>query len=743
MWIWLPFLVGVALTGCKPTVDDENAVGTAEPNAAAVPQTPSVESQPVTAVDTVVGRILTGDFAGAEEACESAVEETDFRRPQLANVLARYDDLQKRREEKKQLAIAEQQKDLGKKREKLKQIDTAEPNKLDEAMATVIRLRELASPAGKGNFLREPFVKKVIDRARQVAQEDEKKGKWIDAYAHYYYWMTLLDEENKEYKDHADRLAEMASIELSLKKNDCGRTAIERYKGIEPFMFMRALQALEANYVNELDYAGMCEKAIERCRLLSRVLTDSKEELAWRADPNQLTEWMAQLDGLEAELKHDNDPCMTLRDVARCFDGVMNINEATLHLPQEVVIAHFAEAALSAVDPFTDLVWPWNVRDFEKSMTQQFSGIGVEISKETGVLKIGSLLPDTPAYREGLDADDEILAVNGESTEKMDIFCAVEKITGPKGTKVALTIRRPSTAKTWDVTIVRDKISVQPLRGWRRKADGQWDWMIDPANQIGYVRLTTFTETSAPDMDAVLTQMEKDGLRGLILDLRYNPGGYLSSAAEVADLFVKEGVIVKSNPRHGFPTYEIAHAKGTHPDYPLVILINESSASASEIVAGALQDPRYNRAALVGQRSYGKGSVQVVSPYTGGESQLKYTVAYYHLPSDQPVKNRYQMEKLGRKDWGIAPDVEVKMNITELRGMLDLQRANDVLVQAGHDETKSPTKRSTLQQTLDSDPQLTTALLVVQSKMIRAGQTLQLPQDPNTVVIGMAIGNKK
>lgn len=742
MWIWLPVLVGVALTGCKPTVDDGSAVNTAEPNAATAPQTPSVESQPVTTVDTVVGRILTGDFAGAEEACKSATEETDSRLAQMANILARYDDLQKRREEKKQLTIAEQQKDLEKKREKLKQIDTAEPNKLDDAMATVIRLRELASPAGKGDFLREPFVKKVIDRARQVAQEDEKKGKWIDAYAHYYYWMTLLDEGNKEYKDYADRLAEMASIELSLKKNDCGRMAIERYKGIEPFMFMRALQALEANYVNELDYAGMCEKAIERCRLLSRVLADSKEELAWRAEPNQLTEWATRLDKLESELKESPGP-RTLRDVARCFDEVMNINEATLHLPQEVVIAHFAEAALSAVDPFTDLVWPWNVRDFEKSMTQQFSGIGVEISKETGVLKIGSLLPDTPAYREGLDADDEIIAVNGESTEKMDIFCAVEKITGPKGTKVTLTIRRPSTAKTWDVMIVRDKIAVQPLRGWRRKTDGQWDWMIDPANQIGYVRLTTFTETSGPDMDAILTQMEKDGLRGLILDLRYNPGGYLSSAAEVADLFVREGVIVKSNPRHGFPTYEIAHAKGTHPDYPLVILINESSASASEIVAGALQDPQLNRATLVGQRSYGKGSVQVVSAYTGGESQLKYTVAYYHLPSDQPVKNRYQMEKLGRKDWGIAPDVEVKMNITELRGMLDLQRTNDVLVQADHDETKAPTKRSTLQQTLDSDPQLTTALLVVQSKMVRAGQTLQLPQDPNTIVIGMAIGNKK
>jgi carboxyl-terminal processing protease len=746
-WVWLLIFAAVAMAGCKPAVD--NGPDSAEPNAAA---TLSDGRQPVslasTAVDVVVGRILTGDFAGAKEACASATEETDSRRSQLAGVLARYDELQKKRDQKRQQAIAEQQKELDKHREKLAKADAAEPNeatepnKIDETIAAVIRLRDMTPEPQRESLLKNAYVQKCIGRAKQIAQQDEKDGKWIEAYVHYYYWMTLLYEDNKEYKDYADRLTEMATIELSLRKDDCGRSAVERYKGIESFMFMRALQALEVNYVNELDYVEMCKKAIARCRLLGQVMADSKEELAWRADPNQLTGWLTQLDGLESEIKNSPSP-RTLRDVARCFDGVIKINDATFRLPQEVVIANFSEAMMSAMDPFTNIVWPWNVRDFEKSMTQQFSGIGVEISKETGVLKIGSLLPDTPAYRASLDADDEIVSVNGESTEKMDIFCAVEKITGPRGTKVTLTMRRPSTGKTWDVTIVRDKIAVQPLRGWQRKADGQWDWMIDPANRIGYVRLTTFTETSAPDLDAVLTQMEKDGLGGLVLDLRYNPGGYLSSAAEVADLFVREGVIVKSHPRHGLDTYEIAHDKGTHPDYPLVILINENSASASEIVAGALQDPVHHRATLVGQRSYGKGSVQVVSPYTGGESQLKYTVAYYHLPSDQQVKNRYQMEKLGRKDWGVAPDVEVKMNVTELRAMLDLQRSNDVLVQANHDENKAPTKRSTLPQTLDSDPQLATALLVVQSRMIQAGQTLQVPQDPNTIVIGMATGNKK
>jgi carboxyl-terminal processing protease len=734
-YLLLGILLGVwvALTGCESNKDGNNSQSGMEPNTAAdLPQASGImlTSGPL---DMVVERIAAGDFAGAQEICKTQDLQANPQMAQLAGILARYDELQKKREQKRRQMIQERQKELDDLRAKIRD-DSVEPNEVDLTMALVIRLRDDSPSSEKDAILQDELVQKILRKAEQDAIQDEKEGKWIDAYAHYYYWMTRLYEDDKKFKDHSERLMEMASIEMSLKKSDCGETAMERYAGIEPTMFMRALQALEVNYVNSIDYVQMCERIFRRCRLLGQVLVDSPEELAWKADPNQQAEWTALLEALETQTKQDARP-KTMRDIAACFDGVMEINQKTLQLPPSVIISHFAESAMSAMDPFTNIVWPWDVKDFEKSMTQQFSGIGVEISKETGVLKVASLLPDTPAYRAGLDADDEIVAVNGEPTEKLSIFCAVDKITGPKGTKVNLTIRRPSTGKSWDVTIVRDKITVQPLRGWQRKADGQWNWMIDPANQIAYIRLTTFTETSAPDLDNILKQLEKEGLNGVILDLRYNPGGYLNSAAEVADLFIREGVIVKSSPRHGMATYEIAHEKGTHPDYPLVVLINESSASASEIVAGALQDPKYRRATLVGQRSYGKGSVQVVSPYTGGDSQLKYTVAYYHLPSDQQVKNRYQMEKEGRKDWGIAPDVEVKMSISELREMLDMQRANDVLVQAGHDETKSPTKRSSLQQTLDSDPQLATALLVVQSKLVRTGLALQLPEDPNMMVV--------
>jgi carboxyl-terminal processing protease len=170
-------------------------------------------------------------------------------------------------------------------------------------------------------------------------------------------------------------------------------------------------------------------------------------------------------------------------------------------------------------------------------------------------------------------------------------------------------------------------------------------------------------------------------------------------------------------------TYINATKDRTHPDYPLVILINPSSASASEIVAGALADKMHHRAILVGERTHGKGSVQQISSKPGNKAQLKLTIAYYHLPSGQRVESRDEMKKLGRSDWGVAPNVEVKMGSgilaasDEVRKMLEVRRANEMLVQAGHKASETE-KKYTIEETLESDPQLATGLLVVKTKLI-------------------------
>jgi carboxyl-terminal processing protease len=245
--------------------------------------------------------------------------------------------------------------------------------------------------------------------------------------------------------------------------------------------------------------------------------------------------------------------------------------------------------------------------------------------------------------------------------------------------------------------------------------------MIDQKNKIGFVRLTSFSTDTAPGLEKVLLELESQGLRGLILDLRYNTGGLLDSAVAVVDKFVEDGVIVKRESGFGrMPIYETARKKGTHPNYPLVILINSNSASASEIVAGALADKRYERATLVGTRTHGKGSVQGITGFLGGGAQLKYTMAYYHLPSGQRVESRDAMEKLGRKDWGVAPDVEVELRSDELKKMMEIQRDNDVLVKANHNGTSDDSfKKRTIEETLAADPQLAVGLLIVRSKLIQ------------------------
>jgi len=673
------------------------------------------------ASSALVQQIAKGDF---DQAAKLLEQNSTADKAALAKLVSRYELLQQSRQEEKQKSLQEQLDELDKIRQKVGDQEVVDVNDIDEAMVAVIRAREFVPEGEKGKILEDPFVQKVLTQMKANAATYESEGKWIDAYIHGYYWLQALDEDDKAAREKADELTELAAIELALKDSACSETAIERHKGIEPVMFLRALHLLDTNYVHAIEYKDMADKALERCRMLGEVLANTKDELAWTADGESIRKWQSGLEAVKAQMNHEyKTDKMKAENVAELLEDIIALDAITLKLPHEVIIAQFTEAAFAALDPFTNLVWPWSVRDFEKSMTQQFTGIGVEISKATGVLKVVSPLPDTPAYEAGMDADDEILAVNGEETKDMTISCAVSKIMGPKGTRVTLRVRRPSTGETREMTITRAKIVVHPLRGWARQADG-WDYMIDPENKIGYVRLTAFTESTGDDMDKVLKQLEKQGLKGLILDLRFNSGGYLQAAADVVDLFVSEGVIVKSSPRHGFATYEIAHRSGTHPNYPLVVLINGASASASEIVAGALQDPKHQRAVLVGERSYGKGSVQVVTPFTGGDSQLKYTVAYYHLPSDQQVKNRYQMEKLGRKDWGIAPDVEVKVSSNELKDMLDLQRDNDVLQRGGSENGNG--KKHTLDETVLRDPQLSMGLIVVQSQLLEQGNQLVL-----------------
>jgi len=605
-------------------------------------------------------------------------------------------------------------------------VDINDPNGagVRAVLATVATAVQFADPCQRDSLLKDALVKAAMERAMDLAIGLEQQGKWLDAYINYAAYLKAIDPNNQAYKECTQEWLEKAEIAATFEDSPC-ETSKQRFEGVSRRIFTRAVRIIGTRYVNSVDYTQMASDGLKRTRQLGEVLAKmdpKKTSYLAPVDPNKLKAWNAGLASMQEQV---NTAATGLdeRSFLRLFDDLLRLNLSTIGIPEEVLVWHFSQAALGALDPHTLIVWPREKSEFDSVLTNEFSGIGVEISKQDGALTITSLLLDTPAYRAGLDAGDVIEAVDGIQTKDISVDCAKEKIRGPKGTKVTLTIRRPGQEGTREVTIVRDRILVPTIYGWQRTEDGKWRYFIDPNNKIGYVRLNSFAKDTGRQLETILSELEKEGLAGLILDLRWNQGGLLDVALKIVDMFVKDGVMLRVRPGlyGGLSESVQATAEGTHPDYPLVILVNSVSASASEIVAGALGDPRYERAVIVGERTHGKGSVQSIEDRGLDGAELKYTTAYYYLPSDRRVNSREAMEKLGRKDWGIGPDVEVVLRPDETRKMIAVQRANDILVQADRPATKEQPQRKTAQELLEADPQLAIAMLVLKARMVEAG----------------------
>lgn len=293
---------------------------------------------------------------------------------------------------------------------------------------------------------------------------------------------------------------------------------------------------------------------------------------------------------------------------------------------------------LRELDPHTSYMPPELFKDFESETAGQFGGIGIEISIQNGVLTIISPIEDTPAYKAGIKPGDKVVSINGQSTKGFSLIEASALLKGKNGEPITLTVIREQSDKPLDITIVRGQVKVKSVK--------------TTALDQGYlfIRITSFIETTSDDLKAAIEKFKKDNngkLEGILIDLRKNPGGLLEQAVQVSDLFLKEGAIVSTMGRDP-KSREVSHAsrKAPYADIPLVILINEFSASASEIVAGALQDNK--RAIIVGERSFGKGSVQSVIKLGDG-SGLKLTVARYYTPNGTSIQSE-----------GITPDIEIE-----------------------------------------------------------------------------------
>jgi carboxyl-terminal processing protease len=300
---------------------------------------------------------------------------------------------------------------------------------------------------------------------------------------------------------------------------------------------------------------------------------------------------------------------------------------------------------VSTLDPHSAFLTPDYYKELQVETSGEFGGLGIEITVKDGLLTVVTPIEGSPAAAVGVQAGDAIIKIEDKFTKNLSLVDAVKQMRGPKGSPIRISLMRKGVSELINVTIVRDVIKVKSVKS-RLLIDG-----------IAYVRLSQFQEHTGEEVESALEKMksslgDKD-IRGLVLDLRNNPGGLLTQAIKVSDLFLEEGVIVYTDGRVEDQKKKFfAHSRGTEPDYPIVVLVNEGSASASEIVAGALKD--HGRAIVVGTRTFGKGSVQTVLPlYNGGA--LRLTTALYYTKSGRSIQAA-----------GVEPDFEVKDAVVPL-----------------------------------------------------------------------------
>jgi carboxyl-terminal processing protease len=324
------------------------------------------------------------------------------------------------------------------------------------------------------------------------------------------------------------------------------------------------------------------------------------------------------------------------------------------------LIEDMINGGLERLDPHSSFINPRKYKQFTKESKGKFGGVGIQINTDvkSGILTVFSPLVGTPAYEAGVLAGDIIVKINGKSTENMPVAEAVDMIQGEPGQKITLTVVHEGTKEPVDLEMTRALIQVQSVMGDLHKADNpqEWDFFIDKSNKIAYVRLTAFSETTTDELRKTLEHLQQEGMHGLVLDLRLNPGGLLKTAVEVSNLFIPDGRIVSTRGRNGQEDVYDAEEKRAlllpAKKYPMVVLINRYSASASEIVAAALQD--HERAIIMGERSYGKGSVQNVVRMENGTSALKLTTASYWRPSGKNI-HRFPDSK-ETDEWGVKPN---------------------------------------------------------------------------------------
>lgn len=348
---------------------------------------------------------------------------------------------------------------------------------------------------------------------------------------------------------------------------------------------------------------------------------------------------------------------------------------------------------LSSLDPHSTYLPPDLYKELQMETQGNFGGLGIEITVREGILTVVSPIEDTPAFKVGIKAGDKIIKIESEFTKDMTLMEAVKKMRGPQGSKITISIKRKGTADLLDFTIVRDTIRIRSVRSRLLE------------NHYGYVRIAQFQQRTNRDLEKALNKLVKEGgeLKGLVLDLRNNPGGLLTQAVGVSDMFLDSGLIVYTEGRLDHQKQKFfAHNKKSWTEFPMVILVNGGSASASEIVAGAMQD--HKRALVLGTKTFGKGSVQTILPLND-RSALRLTTARYFTPKGRSIQAK-----------GIEPDIVLenvprqKAQARAPRTVLREENLPGHLKRETGSEQEEQADTSSKEKNIDNDAQLKRAL---------------------------------
>lgn len=603
----------------------------------------------------------------------------------------------------------------------------------------------------KMTFVREPWVVSLKRSALEVAQKSESEGDWLKARRIYSNLSTLEPTESRWTKAMEDTVRRIRiltryapeSFAGTLQKEIEYRKAARKYliattqpatvpatqqaeekveteeqlaanlksdwqqelAGIRMEMLKEALEDARTHYYKDYDYSVTLAGGL---RALKTFVTTPGLEKAFPglADQTKRNAFVASLDRALDDLKNRGEDRNIVETI---LTRIAAENVVHLQLPESVWVNEFADGAFASLDPFSSMIWPFDMEEFRTSTQGEFSGVGIQIQEVDGYIKVISPLEDSPALKAGIRAGDIITAINGKSAKGITTLQAKRQIVGETGTFVTLTIKSPDdTVK--DYTLQRSIIRVASIKGWKHLPGGGWDYMLDPEEKIGYVRLTNFTRESSRELNSAIDILKDQGARALILDLRSNPGGLLTAATEVADKFLAQGDIVSTRSMRDLVNSPAIRARETPDDVklPMVVLVNQYSASASEIVSGALRDLK--RATIIGERTFGKGSVQMLFPLDRQQALLKLTTSHYYLPGGTCIHREENAAQ-----WGVDPDLKIEVTPEQMRKVIDARTELDILRDKAPDDLRSEEK--TAKDLLDADLQLSAALFVLRLQL--------------------------